>query len=186
MIRIDGYRSSTSLLFAFIDSVLILLAVLMGIFLRFWRNAGDILTLEYLIMKIILIVFVIQMAFYYFDLHELKILRERKKMAILLLESLGASTILLAVIYYLVPFLAIGRGIFGISLSLIFLFAFAWRLLYVWMSMARTFKERILIVGTGELATKIKKEITENGYDGFEIVGFIDESSRDKVREDRG
>jgi FlaA1/EpsC-like NDP-sugar epimerase len=184
MIGINGYRSSTSLLFVFVDSLLILAAVLTAIFLRFWRNEGYILTLEYLAIRIILIVFVIQMAFYYFDLHELKIVRERKKMAILLLESLGASTIFLAVIYYLIPFLAIGRGIFAVSLLLIFLFVFAWRLLYVWVSRARTFKERILIVGTGELATKIKKEITENGYDGFEIVGFIDES-RDKVREDR-
>ena len=184
MIGINGYRSSTSLLFVFVDSLLILTAVLTAILLRFGGNERDIPTVEYLAIKIILIVFVIQMAFYYFDLHELKTVRQRKKMVILLLESLGASTIFLAVIYYLVPFLAIGRGIFAVSLLLIFLFVFAWRLLYVWVSAARTFKERILIIGTGDLATKIKKEITENGYDGFEIVGFIDES-RENFREDR-
>jgi FlaA1/EpsC-like NDP-sugar epimerase len=156
----------------------------MGVFLRGWGNVGYILSLEYLAIKITLIVFVTQIAFYYFDLHELKIVRERKKMGILLLESLGASTIFLAFIYYLIPFLAVGRGIFAISLLLIFLFALAWRLLYVWVLKARTFKERILIIGTGEMATKIKKEITENGYDGFEIVGFIDES-RENGREDR-
>ncbi len=35
-----------------------------------------------------------------------------------------------------------------------------------------------MIIGTGELAKKIREEITENGYDGFEIVGFIDENQR--------
>jgi FlaA1/EpsC-like NDP-sugar epimerase len=52
--------------------------------------------------------------------------------------------------------------------------------LYGLISKARTFKERILIIGTGEMAKKIKEELLENGHDGFEIVGFVDES-RDKI-----
>jgi hypothetical protein len=31
-------------------------------------------------------------------------------------------------------------------------------------------------VGTGDLAKKIGKEIFENGYSSYEIVGFIDEN----------
>jgi len=44
------------------------------------------------------------------------------------------------------------------------------------------FKERILIIGTGELAKSIQKEILENGQDSFEIVGFVDER-RERVGE---
>ena len=36
-------------------------------------------------------------------------------------------------------------------------------------------KERILIVGTGELSRKIVGDIYENGRDGFEIIGFVEE-----------
>jgi FlaA1/EpsC-like NDP-sugar epimerase len=82
--------------------------------------------------------------------------------------------------YYVLPVLTIGRGIFAISLFVILLFSFLWRLLYALMFKALANKERILIVGTGELAKKIRGEILENGYDGFEIVGFIDEN-RDKI-----
>ena len=46
--------------------------------------------------------------------------------------------------------------------------------------MAWASKEKILIIGTGELAKKVKSEILDNGYEGFEIVGFIDEN-RDKI-----
>ena len=99
-------------------------------------------------------------------------------MGFLLLGSLGVSTICLAVIYYLIPFLTMGRGIFAISLFLILIFTYSWRLLYLLKSLGP--KEKILIIGTGELAKKIRGEILDNGYEGFEIVGFIDEN-RDKI-----
>jgi len=163
------------MLIATVDGLLILLSIFLGVYLRFWGRFY-LLEGEYLIWKILLVVLVIELAFYYFDLYDPRIYRESKTTGILILESLGGSSILLAVVYYLVPSLTIGRGIFAISVVLIFLFTFAWRQLFHWVSKARTFKERILIIGTGELARKINKELLENGHDGFEIVGFIDES----------
>jgi FlaA1/EpsC-like NDP-sugar epimerase len=128
------------------------------------------------VLKVVVIVLVIQIGFYYFNLYDLKTFRERKKMGLLLLESLVVSAILLTVVYYFVPLLAVGRGIFAIGLTLVFVFTFLWRLLYAMVVKALLNKERILIVGTGVLAKKIRTEILENGYDGFEIVGFIDEN----------
>jgi FlaA1/EpsC-like NDP-sugar epimerase len=182
MAGINGYRfrSPTSLIIVFIDGLLILSGVLIGTYIRLWGSATYFLEAKYITLKLMLPVLVIQMAFYYFDLYDLNNLRERKTMAILLLGSLGVSSIFLALIYYLIPSFVIGRGIFAISLSLIFLFTFVWRLLYVRLSKVRAFKEKILIIGTGELAKRIKKEILENGNDGFEIIGFVDET-REKV-----
>ncbi len=68
----------------------------------------------------------------------------------------------------------------AISLDLILIFTFLWRIIYSYILKGWPTKERILIIGTGDLAKKIKSEILENGYDGFEIVGFIDEN-RDKI-----
>jgi len=174
------FRSPTSLILVFVDSLLILSGVLMGVYIRLWGSTAYFLQGKYINLKIVLPVLVIQVAFYYFDLYDLRKLREKKTLVILLLGSLGVSSLLLALVYYLIPSLVIGRGIFAISLSLILLFTFVWRLLYVWLLKIRAFKERVLIIGTGELAKKIKNEILENGYDGFEIVGFIDEN-RDKI-----
>jgi FlaA1/EpsC-like NDP-sugar epimerase len=157
------------------DSVLILAGIFLGTYLRFLEIESFIQNTDLLVLKVMLIVLVIQIAFYYFDLYDLRSFRDKKKMGFLLLESLGASAIFLAVIYYFIPVLYIGRGIFIISLFLILLFGFLGRLCYLWGLKAWTIKERILIIGTGELAKKINREILENGYDGFEIVGFIDE-----------
>ncbi|MEW6375902.1 MAG: hypothetical protein AB1502_08945 [Thermodesulfobacteriota bacterium] len=101
-------------------------------------------------------------------------------MGIIFLGSLGVSSILLAVIYYLIPFLTLGRGILAISLFIILIFTYSWRVVYSYTLGAWASKERILIIGTGELAKKIKNEILDNGHEGFEIVGFIDED-RNKI-----
>ncbi len=132
--------------------------------------------IDYFVLKLMLIVLVIQIAFYYFDLYDLRNFRDKKKMGILLLESLGVSAIFLALVYYFIPVLYIGRGIFVISLFMILVFSFLERLCYTWAVRAWIFKEKVLIIGTGELARKVNREILENGYDGFEVVGFIDES----------
>jgi FlaA1/EpsC-like NDP-sugar epimerase len=97
-------------------------------------------------------------------------------MLILMLEAIVASSVVLGVVYYFVPFLGIGRGVLTTTLVLTFVFAFLWRLTFIAWSKTKALKERVLIIGTGSLAMKIKKEISENGYEGFEIVGFINEN----------
>jgi FlaA1/EpsC-like NDP-sugar epimerase len=176
VISVNGHQSSPGFLFGFIDGLLILTGVLVSTFLRFRGDTSAFFLIDHLVLKLMLIVLVIQVAFYYFDLYDLKSFRDKRKMGILLLESLGVSAIFLALIYYFIPVLYIGRGIFIMSLFLILVFGFLERLCYTWALKAWIFKERILIIGTGELAKKINREILENGYDGFEVVGFIDES----------
>jgi FlaA1/EpsC-like NDP-sugar epimerase len=171
-----GRYHPSSMFFALVDGLLILIGILAGTSLRFWSLNWSSLNVEYLNFKIIFIVLVVQLAFYYFDLYEFRYFRERKRMVILLMESLGASSIALSVLYYLLPFLVIGRGTFAISIIFVLCFAVLWRLCFAHFSKAKFFKERVLIIGTGDLARKIKEEITDNGYDGFEIVGFIDEN----------
>jgi len=163
-----------SFILAFIDGLLILIGVVIGEIFGFWGESS-ILNGEHLVWKILLVVLVIQPAFYYFDLYELRNLRERMKTGILLLGAMGVSFLFLAVIYYFLPSLAIGRGILTISLLNIFIMAFLGRFVYFRIANSRIFKEKILIVGTGDLAKRIIKEVSENGQDSFEIIGFVGE-----------
>jgi FlaA1/EpsC-like NDP-sugar epimerase len=167
--------------FGFMDCLLILTGILMGIYFRFWGYGGFIYFLNRIaVLKMMLIIIVIQVSYYYFNLYDAKTLKNRIRVGILLIGSLGASSIVLAVTYYLIPSLTMGRGIFAISLFLVLVFTFIWRVVYSYILKEWVPKERILIIGTGELAKKIKSEILENGQEGLEIVGFIDED-RDKI-----
>lgn len=162
------------------DSFLILIGVALGSFLRFSGELDFLGNQNLFILKMMLVVLVVQVCFYYFDLYDSRGFREKKKMGVLLLGSITAASIVLAVIYYLFPFLAVGRGIFAISMVLILILTFSWRLIYSIVLKVLVPKEKILIIGTGELARKIKSEILDNGHEGFEIVGYIDEN-RDSV-----
>lgn len=180
MFKTNGFRSSTGWLFGIMDSFLILAALVLGSYLRF-SGASDVFNRQdFLTLRMMMVVLLVQVSFYYFDLYDSKRFREKKKMGILLLGSLAASSVVLAVIYYMMPFLAVGRGIFVISLCLILILTFSWRLIYSYALKTLAPKERILIIGTGDLAKKIRGEVLDNGFDGFEIVGFIDEN-RDNI-----
>ena len=92
--------------------------------------------------------------------------------AVRLMEAVGISFSLLAIIYYSIPSMSLGRGILIISLIYILFFSFLWRFAYA--RTGRSFiRERILIIGNGELAARIAKEIYEHGQDACEIIGFV-------------
>jgi len=180
MFKVNGFRPSTGWLLGFMDSFLMLTGMFLGSYFRFSGDIGFFYYDNYLVLRVMLVVLVTQVCFYYFELYDSKIFKKRKKMGILLLGALVASSVILAVIYYMIPFFVVGRGILAISLFLILIFTFLWRVFYSYSLKAWASKEKILIIGTGELAKKVKSEILDNGYEGFEIVGFIDEN-RDKI-----
>jgi len=173
-----NHRSSMSYIFAFVDAALVLLAVIAACFVnpRGWDAVFD--SELYPIVKIMLVVVVVELTLYYLDLMDLKVLRHRIRTGVQLLKAMGIYAVILAVIYYMIPIVSIGHRTLFISLGLIFWVTFTWRLLYPWIANNAAFKERVLIVGTGDLAMMIYKDIEENGLDAYEVVGFVDETRK--------
>lgn len=183
MMRTNGYngysnRPSLRVILAFFDCLLIIAGVFLGVFIGGVIGLGagyrDIVISQYAVWKITAFVLVIQITFYFLDLYEVIYLREPKKIALSLLKSLGISFLVLAILSYSVPPLAVSRGISGLSLMVIFALFFSWRLIIAGI-LRNIIKERILIVGTGDSSQKIAREIYENGRDTFEIIGFVEE-----------
>ena len=134
-----------------------------------------------------LVVFVVALTHFYLDLSDLKFIRGRIQMSWQLCKALGVYALTLVVIYFMFPIVAMSHKTLFASLGLIFLVTFSWRLLYPWVSANALFKERVLIIGTGNLARQICKEMGENGLDAYEIVGFVDENGKrigEKIRPD--
>ena len=147
--------------------------VILGAYLRFFGDLISFSHYAYLIQKALLITALVQLSLYYFDLYDLKIFRSNFELAIRLLQSLGVSSIFLAILYYLFPFLIIGRGIFLISLSFVGAIIVFWRMIYNHILKTRKLDQRVMIIGCGQLAKSIAKEIVERADTGFKVVGFI-------------
>jgi len=169
----DQYIPVRKIAFFFLESVFIMAMVIAGTYLRFLGDTARFLAYEGLFLKALLIVGCAQLSLYYFDLYDLKIFRSNLELAIRLLQSLGVSSLLLAVLYYLFPFLIIGRGIFLISLGFMGAIIVSWRIIYNHILKTKQLDQRIMIIGSGPLAKSIAKEIVERVDTGFKVVGFI-------------
>ncbi len=100
----NQYIPIRKIAFFFLESAFIGGMVILGAYLRFLGDPTSFYTYEYLIPKALLIVVCVQLSLYYFDLYDLKIFRSNIELSIRLLQSLGVSSIGLAVLYYLLPF----------------------------------------------------------------------------------
>jgi sugar transferase (PEP-CTERM system associated) len=174
----NQYMPVRKLVFFFFETFFIFGMVILGTYVRFFGEIGGFEVYEglFLQIKTLIIVAAVQLSLYYFDLYDLKIYRSNKELGIRLLQSLGVSSILLAVLYYFFPSLIIGRSIFFISLGFMAAVIVCWRMTYNHILRSRQLDQRILIIGTGVLARDIGKEIVDRVDTGFKIIGFIAEN----------
>jgi sugar transferase (PEP-CTERM system associated) len=90
-----------------------------------------------------------------------------------LVQALGLAWIGLAFSFYMFPDLMLGRGISLIALPLALGLMVSWRITIHWFLGHPDFGERILIVGSGNLAVELAREVLDRPDAGYRIVGFV-------------
>jgi len=128
-------------------------------------------------LKIFLITFICQTCLYYNDLYDLKVTDSFLELGIRLLQALGVSAIFLAGIYIIFPGAMIGRGIFILSIGFVILFIVSWRFGYKLILKHGLFDQKIILLGSGDLAQKIINEINEKKDSGYTLSVNIQECS---------
>jgi len=175
MLRIfNQYYSLRNIAFFFIEGVIIFASVVFAAFLRFGWDIIQLVTYELIIPKAVLVTIVCQICLYYNELYDFKVTSSNLEMGIRLLQAIGSSYIILAIIYFLFPSVILGRGIFLINLFLVIGLIVSWRLAYNSLLKVKKFTQKVLIVGTGDLARTLSAEISGKKDSGFQVAGFID------------
>ena len=113
-------------------------------------------------------------SFYLFDLYDFVVMHDRRELVLRMLQALGLAWIALALLFYVVPQVMIGRGVSLISLPAALLLMVVWRLAIHWVLGHPELGERILIVGSGPFAVEIARETLGRQDAGFRVVGFVD------------
>src|SRR5256714_2410311 len=113
-------------------------------------------------------------SFYLFDLYDFFVMRDRRELVLRMLQALGLAWIALALMFYALPQVMIGRGVTLISLPLALTLMVAWRLSIHWILGHPELGERILIVGSGPFAVEIAKETLQRKDAGYRVIGFVD------------
>jgi sugar transferase (PEP-CTERM system associated) len=159
------------------ESLLITSAVVTGAYVQL-GPAGvlDELAQGILLPRALLIAYACQLCLYFLDLYEdPRLSADLRELFARILQAPGASALLLAAIYMLVPALILGRGVFAVSALLVGLAVVGWRLAFAWCARRVGPRERLLLVGTNPAAVALARELHERREDlGVQIVGFID------------
>ena len=129
--------------------------------------------------KILLITLVCQICLYYNDLYDFKVTDRFSELGIRLLQALGAAAIFLAPVYFFVPQVIIGTGTFLIGIGIVIIFIVSWRFFYTLVLDRGIFNEKIILLGSGELADNIQKEIKETKDCGYTISVLVQEGGED-------
>ena len=114
-------------------------------------------------------------AFYLYDLYDFVVMHDRRELVLRLLQALGLAWIALAVMFYALPQLMLGRGVSLIAMPLALFLMVAWRISIHWLLGHPNVGERILIVGSGETAIDLAREVLERRDAGYRIIGFVDD-----------
>jgi exopolysaccharide biosynthesis polyprenyl glycosylphosphotransferase len=118
-------------------------------------------------------------SFYYNDLYDLRIVRSFAEFASRLLQSFGVALILLAAVYTFAPTMRISNGPLLSSLLLIVGLLVPVRAAGYSIMRRHALSDRVLILGTGELARTLIREIDARPHYRYAIVGVADDGHGD-------
>jgi sugar transferase (PEP-CTERM system associated) len=153
------------------DTVVLLGAFLLAGFVRLGDDVGS---YELLLPKAALCVAVLQLSLYYGELYDYRA-RRRLELFLKLGQCVAAGTVALAVVFFAVPSLVVGRGIFGLFVPFALLALLGWRLLAAWTWGAADLGERVLVLGTGVSAQKVGRAMLKQSPLGYRVLGFLTE-----------
>jgi hypothetical protein len=129
------------------ESCLLVGAVAAASYVRLGADTWRVLETENGLWKALLIVGVCQLSLYYADLYDLRGVGGVRDLAARLIEALGATSLILAGIYFLAPDWIVGRGVFLISVVFMVTLVVAWRIVFAWLTKRVAPRERLLLSG---------------------------------------
>lgn len=158
------------------DAFVMLASVILGLVLRLGVDGAQTQLFEHgSWTRIIVIPPVCLIALYVFDLYDYAVIDNRYELRLRLIQALGIAWILLALLFFLIPSLEIGRGTaaYSILISLAGLLGLRSGIHYVLGH--PEIGKKILIVGDGPVAVETAEAALLRRDRGYRIVGFITE-----------
>lgn len=176
MIRaFNQYISPKSVFLMLYEALVVITCLVLAARIRFWSDPSDFdafTVLPQFGFQVLVNVIIFQICFYYNELYTLQVLQSRSDMFLRVWQSLGATCVLLGLLYGLVPAILIGRGVFFISVVLLIPAITLSRaaLDYAWNASGAI--RNVLILGTGELAATVGRELGLRADLNTRLAGF--------------
>jgi sugar transferase (PEP-CTERM system associated) len=125
----------------------------------------------------LLVTLIFQLSLYFFDQYDLRNESSVVNTITQMTQAFGVGCIILGIVYYTVPFMIISGKIFWLGYAIICISVFMWRGVYHHILRKRLFVERVLVVGSGQLADDISREIEGVKESVHKVCGFVGQHS---------
>lgn len=99
--------------------------------------------------------------------------RSSSILAVRIAGSLGLGLVILSATYYVAPMFFLGRGALALAVLVSFVNLMAIRLIFLRITQAYDLRIRVLVLGAGNTANLVKKELNAGKLDGLNIVTFM-------------
>jgi len=167
--------NARTILLLLVEAMLLFNGLIVAVYVRLGAiDAEDALIVRHGFYKAALATIFCLTSFYLFDLYDFIVMHDRGELVLRLLQALGLAWIAMALLFYAVPQVMIGRGVSFIALPIALLLMVSWRLAIHWVLGHPELGERILIVGSGSFAIEIARETLNRPDAGFRVIGFVD------------
>lgn len=121
----------------------------------------------------IVVTVVFQLCLYFFDMYEMQQDLSMPDIAIRLTQAFGVGCIVLGILYYILPPMLIHTYIFWTGYVLVSFSLLFYRYFYHRILRKRMFVQDLVLIGTGELAGEIAKEIEGRHNSVYRIIAFV-------------
>jgi sugar transferase (PEP-CTERM system associated) len=156
------------------EATIIFGGVIMALYLRVGaHDASYELNERYGWYKAVFATVICMIALYLYDLYDYTVMNNRRELLLRLMQAFGIAWAVLALLFYAVPFLLIGRGVSLISVPLVMFLLLIWRLIVHSLTGHPDIGEKVLIVGSGKTAIDTAKVVLDRRDAGYRVVGFL-------------
>lgn len=156
------------------DIAIIFIAIILALYLRLgWDGALFQILENNALNKVALAASVCLITVYLYDLYDYSVMHHRREMLLRLIQATGIAWTVLALLYYLVPPLMIGRGTLIYSVVLTLILLLIWRTAIHFLTGHPELGERILILGAGKAAAETASVVYSRRDAGYRVAGFV-------------
>lgn len=159
------------------ENVLMLVAIWAVVSFQIGSIQLALLTHPQLLARAFLITFICQGCLYYGDIYNLRAFGSRADVFIRLLQAFGVAALILATMFYVFPATRLGGGIVEAALVAVVIGIVGWRVLIEWLNRSYVPGERVMIIGSGDTAQSLAREIRLRKDLPIEVVGSVIEDS---------
>jgi sugar transferase (PEP-CTERM system associated) len=168
---LDRYVTVKSLVLVALDVAVIAGSTTFAVWLRLGRTVGEVWAPDGFRYPIALIIFVHMVTLYYHEMYALRPPIRLARLFVLVAQAVAVASLLLFILYYLVPELSVGRGIFLINMLLLPPLLTGSRVVYVWLGRQEVLQQRLLVMGEVAQAREVVERL--KATDNYRLVGAV-------------